>query len=91
MEIAFKDSSKWLLNNKQDINKFILYDSFGNKFNIPKIEILYLTEKSNIDHDINFQKNIKDYSILENNIKPDIVNKYIEYYNLRKQDVIKIV
>ena len=38
-----------------------------------------------------FKKNIKDYSILENNIKPDIVNKYIEYYNLRKQDVIKIV
>lgn len=89
IEIDFKESSKWLLKNINEINRFSLTDNFGNKFSIPKIEILYLTKKSHINYNIHYSKNIKDYTLLKNNVNSDVVNKYIEYYNLRKLEVIK--
>lgn len=87
IEIDFKESSKWLLKNKSSISEKLLVDDFNNIFIIPNIEILYLTKKSHINHNIHYSKNIKDYSLLKDYIKKDKLNNYIEYYNLRKKEV----
>lgn len=87
IEISFKESSKWLLDNSNLINCFEFQDDIGNKFIVPNIEILYLTKKSHINFPIHYDKNIKDYSLLSSLVDKCKIEKYNEYYVLRNNEV----
>lgn len=86
IEIAFKGSSQWLLDNQTSISAGIFSDNFGNDFHFVNSEVLYLTKKSHIHYPIHYDKSIADYSLLKTVIDVEKVKTYQLYYELRLQE-----
>ncbi len=87
VEIEYNLSSKWLIENEKEISTKIFHDEFGNCFNVASLEILYLTKKSHIYYPIHYDKNIKDYLFLKSLVDFKKLNNYLNYYNLRHNEV----
>lgn len=86
IEISFKGSSQWLLDNQSIISAGMFSDSFGNDFHFVNSEVLYLTKKSHIHYPIHYDKSIADYSLLKTVIDKEKVKTYQLYYDLRLQE-----
>jgi len=87
IELSFKGSSQWLLENHDSISAGSFEDAFGNVFSFVNTEILYLTKKSHIHYPIHYDKNIADYSLLKDIIDFEKAEKYKEYFNMRSQEI----
>jgi hypothetical protein len=87
IEISYNQSTIWLINNEYLISKNKLTDTFGNSFNVPSLEILYLTKKSHIFYPIHYDKNIKDYSLLKSLVDENKLEEYKDYFELRHKEV----
>lgn len=86
IEISFKGSSQWLLDNQSIISSGVWSDVFGNDFHFVNNEVLYLTKKSHIHYPIHYDKNIADYSLLKTVIDDEKVKTYQLYYDLRLKE-----
>lgn len=86
IEIAFKGSSQWLLDNHENISAGQFADDCGNVFEFVNSEILYLTKKSHIHYPIHYDKSIADYSLLKNIVDFEKVEQYKEYFTLRSKE-----
>lgn len=87
IEIAFKGSSKWLLENEQHIAAGQFEDDCGNVFVVANTDILYATKKSHIHYAIHYDKNMADYTLLKGVANSDALERYKEYYDLRCQEI----
>ena len=86
IEIAFKGSAQWLLDNHQTVVAGSFQDDCGNTFDVANVEILYLTKKSHIHYAIHYDKNIADYTLLKNNVDAGKLKKYMPYFKMRAQE-----
>lgn len=87
IEIAFKKSAQWLLNNHHAIVAGHFTDDCGNVFEVANLEILYLTKKAHIHYPIHYDKTIADYTLLKNKVNHDIVQTFQTYFKLRSKEI----